>query len=181
MKWYCKNRGTLSQKNQYPCDSHKNISHISWNKHYTDHDRNYAARTVGSAAAVLHLQFCLFYCRWLKTHCIILVTNFFFFSSVERNLFFPPNYSFSSCPLHHNYLGEKKKKRTPPTPNNKRTKPSKNPKTNKTKLQQHKKNPNHQSRFSFYTVAALARPEKSVILWVSLSNGFLTYSLRLFI
>lgn len=38
----------------------ENISHISWNKHYTDHNRNYVVGIVCSAAAVLHLVFCLF-------------------------------------------------------------------------------------------------------------------------
>lgn len=36
----------------------KNISHISWNKHYTDRDTNCVAGTAASAAAV-YLLFCL--------------------------------------------------------------------------------------------------------------------------
>lgn len=91
----------------------KNISHISWNKHYTDHDTNYVAGTVGSAAAV-HLLFYLFITGKMTENLLchlaiskIMPFRSFFFCSVESNHLFSPNYSFSSLPLHHKSLGKK--------------------------------------------------------------------------
>lgn len=154
LKRYFKNSGTHTEKINIRVILTKNISHISWNKHYTDHDTSYVAGTVGSAAAI-HLLFCLFIIGRMTENLLchlaiskIMTLRNFFFCSVESNHLFSPSYSFSSLPLHHNSLGKK---------------------------------PNHQSKFSFYTVAGLTRSEKSVILWVSLSNRFLTYSLRMFI
>lgn len=49
-----------------------------------------------------------FYCRvddWTLTVSFWSEISFFF--SVERNHFFPPNYTFSSLPLHRNSLGKK--------------------------------------------------------------------------
>lgn len=58
LKRYFKNSSTHTKINIRVILT-KNISHISWNKHYTVHDTSYVAGTVGSAAAI-HLLFCLF-------------------------------------------------------------------------------------------------------------------------